>query len=132
MILEPPSFATLKAKEKVSRMRLAQFFSFTVFVKTDEAALRPDESELAKLSASVHQTEPPRKKRGPKGPNPLSVKKKSTVSQLTEPKPKSQPTSKRKREDEEPARTGQAPDSGHKRKRRRKTKTESSPNHHAS
>ena len=95
----------------------------------DEAALRPDESELLKFSASVQRSEPLRKKKkGPKGPNPLSVKKKSTVPQLTQQKPKSNPTSirfKRKREDEAPVVTGQASGSGHKRKRR-KTKTEPS------
>lgn len=107
-----------------------------MYAKTDEAALRPDQSELAKLSASVQRTEPPRKKRkGPKGPNPLSVKKKKhIVPQLVQLKPQSDPSFlgvKRKHEDEAPAGTSQAPGSGHKRRRRR-TKTESSPNYDTS
>ncbi|KAF9792124.1 Fcf1-domain-containing protein [Thelephora terrestris] len=111
MILEPPSGATLKTKER-----------------SDEAALRPAEAELSKLSVSVKQAEIPRKKKkGPMGPNPLSVKKKKpAVTQI----PRSEPTStgsKRKREDEQDvadtlAGASQAR-SGHKRKRRRKTET---------
>ncbi|KAL6299026.1 Fcf1-domain-containing protein, partial [Sparassis latifolia] len=65
MILEPPSTATLAAKRSV-----------------EEEALHPSAPELAALPTSLKDdadadTEPVRKKRkGPKGPNPLSVKKK--------------------------------------------------------
>ncbi|KAG0709045.1 Fcf1-domain-containing protein [Suillus ampliporus] len=56
MVLEPPSEATLKAKEL-----------------TEEQLLHPSAPELA----TVPQVKPVQKKRkGPKGPNPLSVKKK--------------------------------------------------------
>ena len=109
------------------------FLLLIAFVKADEAALRPIESELAKLPASVQQAEPPKmRKRGPKGPNPLSVKKKKPiVPKPAQPKPKSNPVpigSKRKLEDEQDgievsAETTQAPGGGHKRKRR-KLKTE--------
>jgi U3 small nucleolar RNA-associated protein 23 len=103
----------------------------TAFAKADEAALRPAESELAKLPTSVQQPEPlKKKKKGPKGPNPLSVKKKKPpVPQPVRPELKSDPThmgSKRKREDEKDgvgtsAETSQVPGGGQKRKRRRKT-----------
>jgi U3 small nucleolar RNA-associated protein 23 len=139
MILEPPSVTTLEAKTKVSQMpRARNFFSLTTFTKADEAALRPDDSELAKLStSSVQQTELPRKKkRGPKGPNPLSVKKKKpAIPQPAQPKPESKPNSigvKRKSGDEAPAGIGQASGGGHKRKRRRKIDTQTSPSHDAS
>ncbi|KAF9651513.1 hypothetical protein BDM02DRAFT_3110629 [Thelephora ganbajun] len=125
MILEPPSDVTLKAKEKA-----------------DEAALSPAKSELVKLPTSAQQPEPPKKKRrGPKGPNPLSVKKKKpVVSQPDQPNLVTDHTplgTKRKREDEQggveaSAETSQAPGGGHKRKRRRKTKTEPSTDHNAS
>jgi len=107
----------------------------------DEAALLPVESELAKLPASTQQPEAPKKKRGPKGPNPLSVKrKKPAVPQFTQPKIKSDPMpigSKRKREDvqdgvEASTGPGQASGGGHKRKRRRKPNAEPSPDHAAS
>jgi len=118
MILEPPSDATMKAKEKA-----------------DETALRPAESELAKLSASAQQPEPPKKrKRGPKGPNPLSVKKKkSAAPQPVQPKPTTNFVSigsKRKREEDRGGFDASAqPEQvhgGHKRKRKRKTNTEPS------
>jgi U3 small nucleolar RNA-associated protein 23 len=108
----------------------------------DEAALRPSESELAKFPASVQQIEPPKmRKRGPKGPNPLSVKKKKpAVPQPAQPRPKSNSISigsKRELDDEQDAvqpsaETDQAPGSGHKRKRRRKTKSEPSADRDAS
>jgi U3 small nucleolar RNA-associated protein 23 len=110
------------------------FLPLITRAKSDEAALRPAEAELSKLSVSVQQAEIPRKKKkGPKGPNPLSVKKKKpAVTQI----PRSEPTStgsKRKREDEQDvadtlAGASQAR-SGHKRKRRRKTETELSTGH---
>jgi len=119
-----------------------QFLLLIAFLKVDEAALRPSESELAKLPASVQQTEPPKmRKRGPKGPNPLSVKKKKpTVPQPTQPKPKSKsiPTGSKRKLDDEPddvqasAENDQDPGGGHKRKRRRKAKSELSADHDAS
>ncbi|KAG2077117.1 Fcf1-domain-containing protein [Suillus decipiens] len=56
MVLEPPSEATLEAKEM-----------------TEEQSLRPSATELA----TVPRDKPvSKKKKGPKGPNPLSIKKK--------------------------------------------------------
>lgn len=56
MVLEPPSEATLKAKELI-----------------EEQSLHPSAPELA----TVLRDKPvPKKRKGPKGPNPLSVKKK--------------------------------------------------------
>ncbi|VDB99820.1 unnamed protein product [Peniophora sp. CBMAI 1063] len=62
MILEPPSEATLRAK-----------------ALAEANALGPSTSEAAQLKAVAPQaseTPKPKKKKGPKGPNPLSVKKK--------------------------------------------------------
>ncbi|KAI0348620.1 Fcf1-domain-containing protein, partial [Trametopsis cervina] len=60
MILEPPSDATIRAKNS-----------------TEQQSLMPSSSELAQLAPASGAEEPPKKKRkGPKGPNPLSVKKK--------------------------------------------------------
>ncbi|KAG1755104.1 Fcf1-domain-containing protein [Suillus paluster] len=69
MVLEPPSEATLKAKEL-----------------TEEQSLRPSAPELA----TVPQVKPVQKKRkGPKGPNPLSVKKKKLPEASSRPSQKS-------------------------------------------
>ncbi|KAJ7169588.1 Fcf1-domain-containing protein [Mycena filopes] len=68
MVLEPPSDATIRSKEH-----------------TEEQALHPTGSEKQTLAGPSTATEPPRKKKkGPKGPNPLSVKKKKVD---TAPKP---------------------------------------------
>ncbi|KAG2129947.1 PIN domain-like protein [Suillus clintonianus] len=56
MVLEPPSEATLKAKEL-----------------TDEQSLH---SSVPKLATALQDKLVPKKRKGPKGPNPLSVKKK--------------------------------------------------------
>ncbi|KAJ7786007.1 Fcf1-domain-containing protein [Mycena metata] len=63
MVLEPPSDATIRSKEH-----------------TEEQALHPTGSEKQVLAGPSTSTEPPRKKKGPKGPNPLSVKKKKVDS----------------------------------------------------
>ncbi|KAH9944452.1 PIN domain-like protein [Epithele typhae] len=109
MILEPPSDATLHTK-----------------ALAEENALRPSEPETQALqSAAPAPAEPPRKKKGPKGPNPLSVKKKKPkVDAGTSSKPQSETNNageKRKREvegldDGEQHTEG----SGHQRKRRRR------------
>ncbi|KIJ21592.1 hypothetical protein PAXINDRAFT_95138 [Paxillus involutus ATCC 200175] len=64
MVLEPPSDITLKTKQQ-----------------NEEQALGPSIAERATLSAQ-NPRDPSRRKKGPKGPNPLSVKKK-TVSANT-------------------------------------------------
>ncbi|EIM83399.1 Fcf1-domain-containing protein [Stereum hirsutum FP-91666 SS1] len=62
MILEPPSDTTLRAK-----------------ALAEQEALNPSTSEAARLRVSEPpQESPKKKKKGPKGPNPLSVKKKKT------------------------------------------------------
>jgi len=61
MVLEPPSDATLKSKET-----------------SEEQALHPTASDLALLPPKDIAEPLHKKKKGPKGPNPLSVKKKKT------------------------------------------------------
>ncbi|KAG9314519.1 Fcf1-domain-containing protein, partial [Chiua virens] len=58
MILEPPSEATLKAKQA-----------------NEEKAFEPSSAELATIRPDTPD-QLPRKRKGPKGPNPLSTKKK--------------------------------------------------------
>ncbi|KAI0651775.1 Fcf1-domain-containing protein [Trametes meyenii] len=112
MILEPPSDATLRAK-----------------ALEEEKILHPSAPETAALPAAAE--EPSRKKKkGPKGPNPLSVKKKKPKAEGTVRSKnkegedaKEQAGEKRKRVDEgemsaSPTMTLEA--TGHKRKRRRK------------
>ncbi|KAF9240950.1 Fcf1-domain-containing protein [Melanogaster broomeanus] len=109
MVLEPPSDITLKTKQQ-----------------NEEQALEPSVAERATLP-SQSPSDPPRRKKGPKGPNSLSVKKKTkTILPQTIPNPSSKlfnlPVDiamgeKRKREDEED--TAPAPGT-RKRKRRRK------------
>ncbi|CCM00948.1 uncharacterized protein FIBRA_02995 [Fibroporia radiculosa] len=113
MVLEPPSQATLDAKTSV-----------------EETALYPSTSEITALPSSVPAEQPRKKKKGPKGPNPLSVKKKivksdpsSSLKRPRAPKPnESEVGSKRKRMEASEAVDNQrvTSESGHKRKRRRK------------
>ncbi|KAI0068472.1 hypothetical protein BV25DRAFT_1773973, partial [Artomyces pyxidatus] len=64
MILEPPSDITVRAK-----------------VLVQQNAMAPSTSEAAKLKTSAPPPPPVKKRKGPKAPNPLSVKKKKTVEQ---------------------------------------------------
>ncbi|KAL1705042.1 Fcf1-domain-containing protein, partial [Schizophyllum commune] len=131
MILEPPSDATLRQKELV-RTRCA-------LVATSLKPSAQDASLASKPSTS--KEEPPKKKhKGPKGPNPLSVKKKQkgtdAASKGKKPEEGAKAGEKRKRSQEDDAQaegghakvdiitggegeTGQS--SGRKRKRKRKT-----------
>ncbi|KAJ7655108.1 Fcf1-domain-containing protein [Mycena polygramma] len=59
MVLEPPSDATIRSKEYA-----------------EEQALHPTGSEQILVRGSTSTELPRKKKKGPKGPNPLSVKKK--------------------------------------------------------
>jgi len=76
MILEPISDATLRAKETVSASLVNMSLN-----------KHPDQEEEKKLHATVPELasveplmiEPAKKKKGPKGPNPLSVKKKKSL-----------------------------------------------------
>ncbi|KAH9946692.1 PIN domain-like protein [Amylocystis lapponica] len=119
MILEPPSAATLNAKETV-----------------EEEALHPSAPEKAGLPSATSTEPTPKKKRGPKGPNPLSIKKKKAKADLPngQAKKQDQPTQrevgqKRKREetndsagaDEQSFEGG----SGRKRRRRKQNGTSS-------
>ncbi|ESK98374.1 rrna-processing protein utp23 [Moniliophthora roreri MCA 2997] len=120
MVLEPPSDTTIKAKQEA-----------------EEKSLHAPASAIASAPTT---TEHPRKKRkGPKGPNPLSVKKKQTVEQFpqnvrnrdqvvpsTSTDMAAQVGEKRKRDDndgdEGGGDDGTASTSGRRRKRKRKTK----------
>lgn len=100
MILEPPSKETIRVKQL-----------------KEQQALCPAAAELAKLPQQP--SDPPRKKKGPKGPNPLSVKKKVARPSSTRSIPSS-PSGlsvgeKRKREENNDHMTATR-----KRKRRRK------------
>lgn len=88
MILEPPSEKTKEMKEKASSGPLSHTTAqLIVFLRrqSDEAKLLPPEpiplpASVAGPSTSVDTgTHPVKKKKGPKGPNPLSVKKKKAV-----------------------------------------------------
>ncbi|EAU92890.2 hypothetical protein CC1G_03677 [Coprinopsis cinerea okayama7 len=130
MVLEPPSDATLRAK-----------------LLAEEKSLHASGSDLTLVQATAPKEEPKKKKKGPKGPNPLSVKKKKT--QPTPPKAKTSDNGKnsskgaelgkRKREEDDDhddvggdhagttdgaGTTGEAKK---KRKRRRKAKQTSEP-----
>jgi len=130
MVLEPPSDATLKIKES-----------------TEEQALHPTAPDMAFVPTKL-PAEPLRKKKGPKGPNPLSVKKKkpkvNEVASSRQQKGKEREREKRpevatktpdepvgekrKRAEVDGEQEGQEPSNeastneggGHKRKRRRK------------
>ncbi|KIK81778.1 hypothetical protein PAXRUDRAFT_47563, partial [Paxillus rubicundulus Ve08.2h10] len=113
MVLEPPSDITLKTKQKAGFQ-----------------ALGPSIAERATLSAQ-NPRDPSRRKKGPKGPNPLSVKKKTvsanpgrpsrtvpTVGSMLSNLPDDATGEKRKRDDENEDTA--LPLSMQKRKRRRK------------
>ncbi|KAI6024480.1 Fcf1-domain-containing protein [Pisolithus marmoratus] len=104
MILEPPSEETIRVKQQ-----------------KEQQALCPGAEELAKLSQQP--SNPPRKKKGPKGPNPLSVKKKVARSTLPRNSDTTAPSSTsglsicKERQREE---TDERPTSTRKRKRHRR------------
>ncbi|KAI0053296.1 hypothetical protein FA95DRAFT_1579438 [Auriscalpium vulgare] len=117
MILEPPSDTTVRAK-----------------ALSEQDAMAPSTSESVKLQAGAPPpAEPLKKRKGPKGPNPLSVKKKKIAQDAPEKRKASSHADslgrkaisevglKRKREDESSPATLPQAQGGHKRKRRRKT-----------
>jgi len=127
MVLEPPSGSTIKSKEA-----------------TEEQSLHPSALDLALVSSTAAAEPPRKKKRGPKGPNPLSMKKKKDVDvsplkvkgkDATFPNPLvdgKRVSDKRKRDANE-LREGQGPDEinhdeqvGRKRKRLRRKRATSS------
>lgn len=114
MVLEPPSDTTLASKQK-----------------TEEESLHPTAPDIALVGPSSDP--PPKKRKGPKGPNPLSVKKKKVDNPPTKGKNTSRRThndpaplteKKRKRDEDEDESVDPEPESavrsGRKRKRRRK------------
>jgi len=108
MILEPPSKATIDAKESV-----------------EEKALHPSAPEIATLPSTAPPEPPKKKRKGPKGPNPLSVKKKKPKPDIPTPAETMKQTGeKRKHVDDVGEGTVQShtteENGGHKRKRRRK------------
>lgn len=110
MVLEPASDATLRAKHRA-----------------EQDALAPSTSERAILNAATPQVERvPKKKRGPKGPNPLSVKKKARKHSDQEPKDTNttrgeEVEARRKRKRDESDSNGEASSPRPKRTRRRKS-----------
>lgn len=128
IVLEPPSDATVKAKEEA-----------------EERALHAPGLELVQSSASASVEQPRRIRKGPKGPNPLSVKKKTanvlppskklSESTKTKPNPNSytndvEAGTKRKRSpnhesvDDAPDGNAEGGESIRKRRRKRKSRAE--------
>jgi U3 small nucleolar RNA-associated protein 23 len=110
MVLEPASDATLQSKQRA-----------------EKDALGPSTSEKAMLNAVTPQVEPVvKRKKAPKGPNPLSVKKKvpkGTVPVTTRVE-KADVRSKRKREEADDV-DGASVEAQPKPKRRRRHKAAS-------
>lgn len=82
MILEPPSDTTLRAKHLVSLVHSGIYFTglMIIFLQAEQQSLAPSTSEIGKLKAAAPESQPvKKKKKGPKGPNPLSIKKKKVV-----------------------------------------------------
>ncbi|PPQ76409.1 hypothetical protein CVT24_012626 [Panaeolus cyanescens] len=119
MVLEPPSDTTLRAK-----------------TLNEEQKLHASAPDIALAGPSQTVQSPPKKKKGPKGPNPLSMKKKKAPEPAQQQPPKTdnkpQAGSKRKAdqlEDDDVERhgsshveTSQASGSAPKRKRKRRKK----------
>jgi len=111
MILEPPSDVTSKAKQQI-----------------EEKTFQPSAAELATIRAD-NLADPPRRRRTPKGPNPLSVKKKavSRARQLTftpRTSDEADPVTGQKRNCTDVEEDGTTP-AARKRKRRRKHESSS-------
>lgn len=93
MVLEPASDVTFQSKQRVRWAIgcLAALILNSYSLESPQAeqnALGPSISEKAMLNAVAPQAEPSikRKKKGPKGPNPLSVKKKAPKHKIQETK----------------------------------------------
>ncbi|KZW02582.1 Fcf1-domain-containing protein [Exidia glandulosa HHB12029] len=101
MILEPPSDETLRQKEEA-----------------ETKAMLPTATEVKQANTQDSTTDAPKKKKrkGPKGPNPLSVKKKKPKAQPSQPNAGSKANTGEKRKRDE----GTAGDDSVERKRRRK------------
>ena len=74
VVLEPPSDVTLHTKRQVSpHPKTPLVNSKSRYVQAEEKALLPSAPESRQVTT---EEVPKRKRKGPKGPNPLSVKKK--------------------------------------------------------
>jgi len=133
MVLEPASDATLQFKQRV-RYNFTNATSFAVHTFTfqvEHDALGPSKSEKATLNAVTPPVEPVvKRKKRPKGPNPLSVKKKApkaTVAATTRVE-KADVASKRKRQEvDDNDIGGVSVETQPKRKRRRRHNAASRP-----
>ena len=137
MILEPASDATLQAKHRVRHVNHSAqnpSFAYRYDIQTEQDALAPSTSEIAILNAATPQVEHvPKKKRGPKGPNPLSVKKKTQKHSVQVPKKANvasmargeQVEAKGKRKRDESDSNGETSSPGPKRRHRRKSQAQS-------
>ena len=104
MVLEPASDATLQFKQRVRYQfyRCHLFCTHTLTLQAEDDALGPSKSERAALNAVAPQVEAVvKRKKRPKGPNPLSVKKKAPKGTLaaTTRVEKAEVGSKRKRQE---------------------------------
>ena len=102
-----------------------QFFVISYHAQAEEQTLHPSAPEMANLPSSGVPAEPPKKRKGPKGPNPLSVKKKKSKDEVDthnkkQESERSDAGSKRKLTEQYDGVDAQPP-GGRKRKRRRKT-----------
>ena len=78
MVLEPPSDITIKTKEEARVPLFLGTLSCLMNSQAEEQVMHLKPSELALVGGS--NADPVKKKRrGPKGPNPLSVKKKQVI-----------------------------------------------------
>jgi len=80
MVLEPPSDATVQAKEQVGS-QVSQAFQNLHLNQMEEQSLHPTASDLNLVSSTATPPIAKKKKKGPKGPNPLSVKKKKVSAE---------------------------------------------------
>ena len=128
MVLEPASDATLQFKQRVRYATYKYHFICThpFTLQAEHDALGPSEAEKATLTAVTPPVEPVvKRKKRPKGPNPLSVKKKAIVATTTRVE-KTDVGSKRKRHDATDIDVASA-QTKHKPKRRRRHKPTSRP-----
>lgn len=121
MILEPPSGATLIKQKQMERAKIAPSKSEMSFLASKNSDIMA--KKKAKEALKNGETPIKKKRKGPKGPNSLSVKKRS----IPTPAASKSGTLKRKKQetsnenvDDGPAAEGE--DGGKKRKRRRKKK----------
>lgn len=79
MVLEPPSDITLRAKALVSTFACISKLLHLCTIQNEEHNLHAASSDLALVGSDAQPEQAKKKRKGPKGPNPLSVKKKKPV-----------------------------------------------------